>query len=56
MGNRITFEAEINTEPFKKSIGEMTEVTNAFFDMADARAAAFSTHLGTTTIDLILNV
>ena len=46
MGNRITFEASIDIEPFRKSIVKMTEMTSVFFDMADARANAFSETLG----------
>lgn len=46
MGNRIIFEASINTTPFRRSIGEMTSITNAFFDAADARVDEFSRRLG----------
>ena len=37
MGNRIIFEASIDTKPFRRAIDEMTGITNSFFDMADIR-------------------
>jgi hypothetical protein len=46
MGNRIIFEASIDTGPFRRAINEMTEITNAFFDTADSRANIFSENLG----------
>ena len=45
-GNRIIFEASIDTEPFRRSIGEMTEITNVFFDVAEERAGYLSEILG----------
>jgi len=42
MGNRIIFEASIDTSLFRKTIGEMTQITNDFFDVAGARARCFS--------------
>jgi len=42
MDNRIIFEVSIDIAPFRKTIGEMMQITNDFFDVADSRAIAFS--------------
>jgi len=41
MGNRIIFEASIDTKPFESAIEDMKVITNSFFDMADKRASSF---------------
>ena len=46
IGNRILFEASIDTRLFKRAIGDMKAAINSFFDMADARARVFSEKLG----------
>ena len=46
MGNRIIFEASIDTSLFRRSIAEMKDMANSFFDMAEARASVLSDMLG----------
>ena len=55
MGNRIIFEVSIDIAPFRKTIGEMTQITNDFFDMADSRAIAFSEKLASIGNDFSIH-